>query len=196
MSKPFLDETVSDFLDEVAAETPAPGGGSVAAVTVSLAAALTQMVARFSREHWEDASGIAAQAASLRARVAPLAQEDAEAYENVLLALRLPKDELEPEVRDGILGDALSRAADVPLAIAAAAVDVAELAAEVTERGNPNLRGDAAAAAMLAEAAARVAANLVEINLATREGDERHEQARTLVSTASRAARRAVAPRP
>jgi methenyltetrahydrofolate cyclohydrolase len=190
----YLDKTLAEFMDDIAAETPAPGGGSVAAVVAALAASLAAMVARFSREHWEDAAGAVAQAESLRARVAPLAEEDAVAYETVLLARRLPT-ELEPEVRDAALGDALSRAADVPLAIAEAATDVASLAAELARLGNPNLHGDASAAAVLAEAAVRAAAKLVEINLATREGDARLLRARELAEQARSEARRALEPR-
>jgi methenyltetrahydrofolate cyclohydrolase len=105
--------------------------------------------------------------------------------------MRMPKD-LEPEVRNTLIGETLSRAADVPLEIAETAGDVAELAAEIAACGNQNLRGDAAAAAALAASAARVAANLVEINLSTVEGDERIERARTLVRLADRAAQRAL----
>jgi formiminotetrahydrofolate cyclodeaminase len=112
------------------------------------------------------------------------------AYENVLTALRMPKD-LEPEVRDTLIGETLSRAADIPLEIAECAATVAELAAEIARCGNQNVRGDAAAAAILASAAARVAANLVEINLATVEGDDRVERAGGLVRSAENAARRA-----
>jgi formiminotetrahydrofolate cyclodeaminase len=191
----FSSQTLHDFLDTVAAETSAPGGGSVAAVVTAFAAALVAMGARFSREEWEDAAGAVAQAEALRARVLPLADEDARAYESVLVALRLPT-ELEPEARDAALGRALSRAADVPLAIAEAALDVAGLAAEVAERGNPNLRGDAVTAALLAEAAVRATANLVEINLATREDDERLARAREVVEMARRISRRVLEPAP
>jgi methenyltetrahydrofolate cyclohydrolase len=191
----FSSQTVADFCDTVAAETSAPGGGSVAAVVGGMAAALAAMAARFSKEQWEDSGGVVAQAEALRARLLPLAEEDARAYEDVLVALRLPKD-VKEEVRDAAIGDALSRAADVPMAIAEAAADVATLAAELAERGNPNLRGDAATAALLAEAAVRASANLVEINLATREGDERLERARELVEIVRRTARRALQPAP
>jgi formiminotetrahydrofolate cyclodeaminase len=190
----YLDRTLAEFMDDVAAETPAPGGGSVAAVVTALAASLAAMVARLSRKHWEDAAGAVAQAESLRARVAPLAEEDAVAYETVLLARRLPGD-LDPDVRDAALGDALSRAADVPLAIAEAATDVASLASELARLGNPNLHGDASAAAVLAEAAVRVSAKLVEINLATREGDERLLRAHALTEQARQLARLALEPR-
>ena len=189
----FSSQSVQEFCDTVASETSAPGGGSVAAVTASLAASLTAMAARFSTEQWEDAAGAVAQAEALRTRLLPLAEEDARAYEDVLLALRMPKD-VEEEVRDAAIGDALSRAADVPLAIAEAAVDVATLACELAQRGNPNLHGDAATAVFLSEAAVRASANLVEINLATREGDERLELARELVETSRRISRRVLEP--
>ena len=189
------DESVEDFLDSIAAETPAPGGGSVAAVVVEMAASLAAMAARFAREHWDGAAGALAQAEALRARAAPLAQEDAEAYEAVLTAMRMPRD-LEAEVRNTLIGDTLSRAADAPLRIAETAADVAELGATLAEEGNPNLRGDAAAAAVLSEAAARAAANLVEINLATTESDERIGRARELAQAARVAAERALAAGP
>ena len=84
----------------------------------------------------------------------------------------------------------------MPLAIAEAALDVASLAAELVERGNPNIRGDAATAVLLSEAAVRATANLVEINLGTREGDERIERARGLVEMSRRISRRALEPTP
>ncbi len=194
-SSRYFDESLSGFLDSIAAETPVPGGGSVAAVVTEMAAGLVAMVGRFSREHWDGAAGAVAQAESLRKRANPLAQENGEAYEMVLTAMRMPKD-LEEEVRDNLIGDALSRAADVPLRIAETAVDVAELAADVAESGNPNLRGDAAAAALLAEAATRVAANLVAINLATTETDERIGRSRQLEHAAGLAVKRALAAGP
>jgi formiminotetrahydrofolate cyclodeaminase len=66
----------------------------------------------------------------------------------------------------------------------------------LAERGNPNLNGDAATAVFLAEAAVRACANLVEINLATREGDERLERARELVEMVRRISRRVLEPAP
>jgi formiminotetrahydrofolate cyclodeaminase len=191
----FQDLTVQELCETVAAQTSAPGGGSVAAIVTGFAASLAAMAARFATEEWEDAAGAAAQAEALRARVLPLADEDAKAYENFLLARRM-SDEVDAEIRDAAVGDALSRAADVPLAIAEAALDVASLAAELAERGNPNLRGDAATAVLLSEAAVRATANLVEINLATREGDERIERARELVETSRRISRRVLEPAP
>ena len=190
---PFAEQSIADFCDTVSAETSAPGGGSVAAVVAALAAALTAMAARFSKEQWEDAPGAIAQAETLKTRLLPLAEEDALAYENVLLALRMPKD-VDEELRDAAIGDALSHAADVPMAIAEASLDVATLACELGQRGNPNLHGDAATAVFLAEAAVRASANLVDINLGTREGDERLDHARELVETVRRISRRVLEP--
>ncbi len=187
----FSSQTVDDLHATVSAANSAPGGRSVAAVAGAFAATLVAMAARFSREQWEEAPGAVAQAEALRARLLPLADEDAKAYENFLLARRM-SDEVEAEARDAAIGDALSRAADVPLAIAEAAHDVAALAADAAERGNPNLRGDAATAALLAEATVRATANLVEINLATRDGHQRLERARELVETTRHLSRRAV----
>ena len=191
----FSSQNVGDFCDTISSETSAPGGGSVAAVVGAMGASLTAMAARFSKEQWEDAAGAVAQAEALKARLLPLADEDARAYETVLLALRMPRDvDVDDDVRDAAIGDALSRATDVPLAIAEASLDVATLACELAERGNPNLHGDAAAAVFLSEAAVRTCANLVEINLATQEGDERLDRARELVELVRRVSRRALEP--
>jgi methenyltetrahydrofolate cyclohydrolase len=189
------DLTVQELCETVAGQTSAPGGGSVAAIVTAFGASLTAMAARFAADQWEDGAGAVAQAETLRARVLPLADEDARAYESFLLARRM-SEEFDPQVRDAAIGEALSRAADVPLAIAEVALDVASLAAELVEHGNPNLRGDAATAAFLAEAAVRATANLVEVNLATREGDERIERARELVEMSRRVSRRVVEPEP
>jgi formiminotetrahydrofolate cyclodeaminase len=186
---PYTDLAFEELLDTIAAETPAPGSGSVAAFVTEMAASLAAMAARFARD-WDGAAGAVAQAETLRHRAAPLAGEDAVAYENVLTAMRMPT-ELEPEVRNTLIGETLSRAADVPLEIAECAASVAELAAEISVCGNPNLRGDAAAASILASSAARAAANLVEINLSTVEGDDRVERARAIVRSAEAAAARA-----
>jgi formiminotetrahydrofolate cyclodeaminase len=179
----MLEKTLTGFLEAVAARSSAPGGGAVAAVVTAIAAALVEMAAQFSSKHWDDADDAAARARELRERAAPLAQADAEAYEAVIAERGGPAYD-----------EALSRAADVPLAVAEAAAGVAELAAELAARGNPNLRGDAVTAALLAEAAARAAANLVEINLAERNGDQRIDRAQELASAAGAAARRALTP--
>jgi len=188
----FLEQRLDEYLEEIASDRPAPGGGSVAAVVVAMAAGLVAMAARFSLEHWDEAAATAERADALRWRIAPLAPADSQAFEEVLTAMRLPKD-LEPEVRNTAIGNALARAAEIPLEIAREASEVASLGALLAERGNPNVRGDATAGAMLAEAGARVAANLVEVNLGTTERDTRIALAREHVETAHAAVQRALA---
>lgn len=187
----LLDVPLRHFLDRLAAEEPAPAGGSVAALAVAMAAALTAKVAKASPD-WPEAKAAVAQAERLRRRIAPLAQSDADAYEEALAAMHLP-DQLEPEVRDMALGQVLARAAEIPLVIAEAGADVACLAAEVADRGTPDRKGDAIAAALLAEASARAAAYLVAINLTITPDDERVLRAQAVTAVASAAARDALA---
>lgn len=153
-----------DFLDLLAARVPAPGGGGAAAVTGALAAGLVAMAARFSDAGLPTAADVTREADRLRERAAGLADEDATAYRAVLDAYRLPRDGDGSERRRRIEA-ALHGAAAVPLEIAEIAAQVG-LAARVAAGGNPNLRGDTVAAAYLAEASARSAAALVDINVA------------------------------
>jgi formiminotetrahydrofolate cyclodeaminase len=139
-----------------------------------------------------EARGLAPQAKALRERVEPLAQRDAEAYEEALVALRLPAA-LEPEVRSDTIERSLSYAAEVPLAIALVAADIAEVAAAAAECGDPSTCADASVAAVLAEGAARGAAHLVAINLTTTADDERVVRARRSARVAADAAKRALA---
>jgi formiminotetrahydrofolate cyclodeaminase len=156
-----------------------------------MAAGLVAMVARASKEHWPEAGGVIGQADAFRARVAPLAQADAEAYASALAALR-GRDMLEARYRDQKLSAALERAAEIPLQIAEAGSDLASLAALLVENGNPEVRADAAAAAVLAESGTRVAAKLVEINLASTDDDPRVRHARLLAEVAAESAQRAL----
>jgi methenyltetrahydrofolate cyclohydrolase len=171
-----LRQPLGAFLDDLAAETSAPGAGAVAAVTVALGAALVEMAARFS----EGAEAALASAGDLRSRVAPLAQADGEAYAAFLAARRGGTDDAEPR----------ARTVAVPLEVAACAVEVAELAASLAERGNPNLRGEAVAAAQAASAGAAIAATLVELNVGGK-SDDRLDLARRHATSAAAAAERA-----
>jgi formiminotetrahydrofolate cyclodeaminase len=158
------------FLDMVASREPAPGGGASAAVAVALAAALTGMAARFSKDHLADAETIADKADELRSRGMLLAQADAAAYGRVLDAHRNPHEDEEKRRRR--IREALSEAADVPLSIAEVGVEVAGNAARLVEEGNPNLRGDAVTATVLAGAGVRAAVTLVEINVSAGGADD------------------------
>ncbi len=177
------------FLDELEAPAPSPCGGTAAAATAAMAAALVTMVARGSAG-WADGAGVASQARALRSRLTALGDDDAAAFELVLVTMRDRSGS--PEQRDFALGSALLRAAEVPLRIAETAADVAELAATAAAEGSPQLRPDATAAAALAEAATRAAAHLVEINLAIVPGDRHSERAALLVTAAAGARERAL----
>jgi formiminotetrahydrofolate cyclodeaminase len=199
LSRDFLGLPVKDFLAEIATPEPMPGAGYCAAVTLSMAAGLVAMVAGASRAEWGEAKGAAAQANALRERVAPLAQLNVDAYASAIARLRAA--EYEPDdarAEPGSdpsqdLGPLLQRAAQIPLEIAEAAVDVASLAAIVAERGEQALRADAVAGALLAQGAARAAATLVEVNLGTTGTDARVTRVRDLAGSANAAAERALA---
>jgi formiminotetrahydrofolate cyclodeaminase len=163
-STPLLECSVADLLDNLAARRPTPGGGGAAAITAAMAAGLLGMAARFSTSQLADAAGRAAHADRVRTHVAALAEQDAEAYQAVLAAFALPR-EPDPDVRRRQIRRSMERAARIPTEIAEAASGVAIEAAELAERGNPNLRGDAFTAATLAAAAARAAAELVRLNV-------------------------------
>lgn len=188
----LLDHDAGALLELFAQAGRGPAAGSAAALVTAAAAALVAKVARMSGAVWEDAEAAAAQAESLRARVAPLAQADADAYAAALDRLSAG-GEPESERRDFQLGRALTAAAEIPWRIADAAADVAELAALVAERGALASRPDAVGAAMLAEASARTAAHLVEVNLAVGADQELTRRCEAAVSAAGQALERALA---
>ena len=192
MAGDLLDAPLGELLDTLAGETPAPGGGSAAAIVVAMAAGLVAKVARSSLGYWDEAGGVIGQAETFRARVAPLAQADAEAYDEALSALR-GREELAERYRDQQLRAALERAAEIPMRIAETGCDLACLAALLVENGNPEVRADAAAASILAESGARIAAKLVETNLGATEADPRVRHVHSLVAVAGEASERALA---
>lgn len=165
--------------DVLAQAGPGPAGGSAAAIATTMASGLVRLVARVSHE-WEEAPGIAAQAAALGDRSLQLADEDHRAYAHAVEELRAPE-------RDAALGRALRRAAEVPLLIAETAADVAALAALAARDGAPSVRGDAWTAATLAEAAGVAASRLVQVNLSTRPDDELSTRAELAARSATAA---------
>jgi formiminotetrahydrofolate cyclodeaminase len=175
--------TVQLLADELSSDEAVPASGWLAGVSAALCAALVAKAASRS-DGWSESAGARAQALDLRDRLLALAAQDARAYESALAAL---------ERRHSGLARALSAAADVPLAIAETAADVALLAAEGAERADGPSRADSAAAASLAAGAARASAKLVAVNLSTVPGDERVVAAERAAETAGDAARRALA---
>jgi formiminotetrahydrofolate cyclodeaminase len=154
-------EPLETFLDAVAEATPAPGGGSSAAVTAALAASLVEMAARLASD--EEA---AERARALRAGALRLAEEELASYAPVLEA-RTQADRM----------TALDAASEPPAQIAELAAEVAELGLKVAESASEAVRGDALTGVTLAEAAAGAAARLVEINLGSGPVLERAQRA-------------------
>ena len=168
------------FVESLRSPTETPASGSAAAAAAALAAALVANVAHSSAD-----PGTAAQADALAVRLTALTAEDADAYEAALRALGQRGDG--SETHDFLLGTMLKRAADVPLQIAEGAGDVALLASAIAEVAPAGQRADLVGAALLAEGAARAAAHLVDINLTSRSGDERHLRAHDAVEAAAAA---------
>ena len=167
---------IDALLDALASEQPAPGGGSAAALVGAMAAALCAKVAQLSGD-----GGSVAQAAALCRRLTSLAEEDARLFTNAL-------SELERRDDDFKLGRALEQAADAPLRIAEACLDVAVLAAALGELGAAERQADARSAAALAAGAAQAAAVLVEVNLGVSDADERVQLAQRISRQAAAAA--------
>lgn len=185
----LYDRDLRTLLDQIAGPSPAPGAGAVSGVVIAMAAGLVASAARRSQD-WSEAKGVSAQAQALRSRVERLAEANEDAY---LEALALIEGADGDGGRDAALGKALDTAAELPLAIAECAYDVALLGAEAAQHADRGGAEDAAAAATLAEAAARSAAGLVAANLISLPDDERVLHAQRLADAATDAARRAAA---
>jgi formiminotetrahydrofolate cyclodeaminase len=170
--------TVDNFLGVLASTQPAPGGGSAAALTGAMAAALICMVARLTigRAQYapcsEEMLGVLDRAEALQRRLAVLADKDTTAYLSVMRSYSLPKaTQTERAARAAEIQRTLRHAAEVPHEVATACGESIELAAMCAERGNRNAASDAAVAALLAHAGMRGAVLNVRTNL-TCIGDE------------------------
>ncbi len=159
------------FLDQLASGMPTPGGGSAAAYTAAMGAALVAMVARLTVGKKKYAGvepqmwPIIDQAESLRTELTRAVSEDSQAFEALLAATRLPKSTLEEQVaRDAAIQIATLHAAQIPLATAEKAVKVMQLAVQVAQMGNLNAISDAASGAALARTALTGAGLNVRIN--------------------------------
>jgi formiminotetrahydrofolate cyclodeaminase len=173
------DRGLSTYLDEVAAGTPAPGGGSATAVVGALAAALGEMVANLTlgREKYADAEASLRPArdrlTALRSSLLAAAAADEAAYQSYRDAASLPRtSDGEMTARADAMQQALIAATDVPFAAARSAQEVAEILQSVARKGNPHVRSDAALGALLAEAALRGALLNVRGNAAMLEDRE------------------------
>lgn len=165
------DVTLAHFLQELASDSPAPGGGTASALAGALAAALVAMVARLSLGREVTApraelERLLAEAERERQSLLELAAADAEAYRGVLAAYRLPRSTAEEkDRRREAVEQALRRAAEVPLEVASIAARVLSAAEFLGREGYPAAATDAGVAERLARAAAAGALANVEVNL-------------------------------
>jgi glutamate formiminotransferase/formiminotetrahydrofolate cyclodeaminase len=164
--------TLGGFFDRVAAPTPTPGGGTVAATTGALASCLATMVAnltlgRKKYAHAEDTMReLKREAETLRGTLLTLARRDSDAFDDVLGARRMAQDTPEArEARDRAMAAAELEACRVPLETARACVRVVALAETAARQGNVNAASDAGVAGLLAGAAGEGALLNVQINL-------------------------------
>ena len=169
---PIPDETIADFLDQLAERVPAPGGGAASALQAAQGAALLGMVARYTTgekyaEHEGTIGRIITEVDELRGIALRLAEADVDAFRAVTDAYRLPQStEEERTARSSAVSQALANAAWPPAQVISVAGMVVDLAEALVVIGNRNVLSDVAAAAESARAAAATARVNVEVNLA------------------------------
>lgn len=163
---------VSEFVDEVSRETPAPGGGSVSALAGALGSALCSMVANltFSKIGYEGVSRemeeCAVKAQKLKDELLIQVDEDTKAFSSYMEALRLPKNtEEEKKIRKEKMEEGLKKAIEVPLKTAKLALEALEILVKVCEKGNKNSQSDGAVGAIMAFSCIEGALFNVIINL-------------------------------
>jgi methenyltetrahydrofolate cyclohydrolase len=166
------DLTIRDFMKALADGTPTPGGGSVAALSGAMAAALIEMAARLTlgnqkfEPSWPAMEETLRNTDLLRRRLLHLADEDSNAYNEVMGAFRLPKKNAsQKEQRKEAVQKAFRKAALVPLQGLKALLELSRAAGVAVDKGNPNCITDAGVGIQLIRAAAVGVVYNVRINL-------------------------------
>ena len=172
MNKKLVEMSILEFLDELGSDSPAPGGGSTAALSGALAAALGEMVCNLTigKEKYADVENelkeVLDKCKKVRDRLTGLIDKDTEAFNEVIRAFKLPKEtEEEKEIRKNAIQNAFKTAASIPFETAKTCFEVLHLAKIVAEKGNKNSISDAGVSALLANAGIRSAVYNVRINL-------------------------------
>jgi formiminotetrahydrofolate cyclodeaminase len=172
MSENLTEQTLVEFLDALSSSAPAPGGGSVSALSGALGAALVSMVCNLTlgkkkyADVQQDITALVEQSEALRGELTALLQADVEAYTGVSIAYRMPKETDEQKAaRSAAIQEALKKATVVPMQIAETCGRVLDLCTPAAEKGNVYAVSDAGVAALMAEAGLRSAALNVIINI-------------------------------
>ncbi len=167
----FTENTLKQFLAELSSKNATPGGGSASALAGALSASLLSMVCNLTigKEKFiavePKAKGILAESERLRDLFSEMMEKDAEAFNKVMAAYKLPKESDEEKAeRKAAIQHALKGAADVPLKIAQQALHLLELSQELVEIANPHAISDVGVAVLLAEGAVWGALLNVDIN--------------------------------
>lgn len=168
----LVNKTINEYMADLASDLPAPGGGSVAALTGALGAGLLAMVCHLTigKEEFADREKEVKEALAasddLRARLSLLVDEDATAFSDVVLALKLAKDTpREREIRNKAIQSGYKKAADVPFEIATTSFEILILAKKLVTLSNPTVISDVGVAALNAYASVESAIMNVNINL-------------------------------
>ena len=169
--KKLVDMTCVEFANETASESPAPGGGSIAAYMGSLGASLATMVANLSShkagwdERWEEFSIIAEKGQALKDELIHLVDEDTNAFNKIMDAFGLPKKtEQEKAARTNAIQEATKYAIEIPYRTLCKSFEVFEICKAMVETGNPNSVTDAAVGILCARAACYGAFMNMKIN--------------------------------
>ena len=165
-------KTLEEFLTELASNSPAPGGGSVAALAGAIGSALTSMVCSLTigKKKYatveDEIKKVLEQIEPLRKKFTTLIDKDTEAFNKVMEAYGLPKDsDQQKALRNAAIQSATKEAALVPLEVMKHCIDALALTKIVAEKGNLNSISDAGVSALMLQAAAEGAALNVKINL-------------------------------
>lgn len=168
----LTEKSLEVFLDELSSSLPAPGGGSVAALSGALGVALVSMVGNLTigkkkyANVQDDMAKLIKQSEKFRSQLITLIDEDVQAFTHVSEAMKMPRDtEDEKTIRSERLEEALKAATKVPMDVAEVCVAVMKLCQTAAEKGNINVISDAGVAVLMAEAGLRSAALNVFINL-------------------------------
>ena len=172
MKTPWMEMTVRDFQAALASSSPTPGGGTAAAIALGQASALTVMVCDLTigKEKWQEGWNIAEEAmllsVKIMSRAGDLADEDSDAFDEVMASFKLPKgtDE-EVSIRRTAIRNATLKATEKPYETAELALNLLKVLPELAKKGNANAVSDVGVAGLLASAACKGALFNVDINL-------------------------------